>query len=139
MKKYIIIGFTLLLFSCKKNPEFQSCTNYDLLIGEWKSIGTDTKWTIIFEKEGKITRKFGLERTVKNYSFTCTSSLNSKNQNYFRFFSSKQGENGPDGSFLSCWLYEGLDTLKVYPVGATDLGSSEGPENYSIVKYIKVK
>ncbi len=73
MIRYIICFLAMIsLYSCKKKPEFESCTNYDQLVGEWISNNTDTKNTITFKPNGEVIQKYGTERKLKLNTISCT-------------------------------------------------------------------
>lgn len=92
MKTYLLLIPIFLILSCKKS-EFQSCENYDQLVGRWVGVQEDNLTEIIIDSKGYIVLKTQLERDVKfsggfcenkNYSF--------ENKDiYFRYTASKAG------------------------------------------------
>lgn len=58
----LVIAF--LIFSCQKK-EFQSCPEYEKLIGTWESINGDSEYEITYGKEGVVVEKSDFERTER--------------------------------------------------------------------------
>ncbi|MGV3631579.1 MAG: hypothetical protein ACO1O6_10240 [Bacteroidota bacterium] len=85
MIRFLLIMPLVFFMSCKKN-EFQSCTNYDQLVGEWESINSDTKNTIEFIKNGKIIKKCGLERKQKITPFKCSNNSNEESEGFYFYY-----------------------------------------------------
>ncbi|MGV3631580.1 MAG: hypothetical protein ACO1O6_10245 [Bacteroidota bacterium] len=78
---FILVAFSAL--SCQKN-KFESCTNFEKLVGEWESINADTDNRLIIKSDGEIYDKIGLERSKKIKSESCSYVPNS-NGNGFHF------------------------------------------------------
>ncbi|MGV3631583.1 MAG: hypothetical protein ACO1O6_10260 [Bacteroidota bacterium] len=90
MMRFLLIMLLVFLISCKKS-EFQSCIGYDQLIGEWKSINSDTKNNIRFKKNGGITHQFGLERKIKYKATECVYEKDLESDSFYFFIRSSWG------------------------------------------------
>lgn len=92
MKTYLLLIPIFLILSCKKN-EFQSCENYDQLVGRWVGIEEDNLREIIIDSKGYILVKTPLERNIKLVNGSCENkNYTFKNKNiFFRYTASKTG------------------------------------------------
>ncbi|MGV3632151.1 MAG: hypothetical protein ACO1O6_13155 [Bacteroidota bacterium] len=71
MKKVNVLFMILLICSCKKS-EFESCSNFNQLVGEWISNNTDTKNTLTFKSNGEVIQQYGTERKIKLKTISCS-------------------------------------------------------------------
>ncbi|MGV3632153.1 MAG: hypothetical protein ACO1O6_13165 [Bacteroidota bacterium] len=121
--------FLFLLCSCKKT-EFQSCSNFEKIKGEWISIDGDTETKLIFNSDGSIVRAPGIERTIK-YDYTSCAYKQKYNENDFYFLF----ENNKSSSYID--VNETFDTI-LLGSGAYDHTNDELNFIYQI-RFVKVK
>ncbi len=124
----IFISLSTLLFACKEEIQFQSCSFHPKLVGEWESIYSDTKNTITIEENGLIVTKFGVERKLKRQAIKC-SLFTYQNINYAHYDSEKE-------AVASFRLNATMDTI-LTGTGAQDL--SKDTVLYTQMRFIKVK
>ncbi|MGV3632152.1 MAG: hypothetical protein ACO1O6_13160 [Bacteroidota bacterium] len=128
MRNAVLILSLCLSFSCKKN-EFQSCALHSNLIGEWQSINSDTKNTIIIDENGLIVKTFGVERKLKYEAIAC-SNFYYENKDYI-FYDSEQEE-----AIVGFLVNSSLDTI-LTSTGSQDL--TKEPILINQMRFIKIK
>ncbi|MGV3631584.1 MAG: hypothetical protein ACO1O6_10265 [Bacteroidota bacterium] len=111
--------------SCQKN-EFQSCTNFEKIEGEWQNINGDTQTQIIFYKNGKVVRLNGLERKRAIKYNSCSYKQKYNGDDYYILF-----ENEDFNGYYD--VNEAFDTL------ITGSGAYEYSQDSLIYQMIFVK
>ncbi len=125
----IFISLSILLFACKEEIQFQSCSLHSKLIGEWEGINSDSKNTFKIGEKGLIVKKYGVERRLTFQPVKCKT-FTYQNTEHITYFDKK-------GSVVAGFGFN--STFDTIITGASAQDWSLDTNLIGQMKFIKIK